>query len=660
MCKPLVLSVCMLLATPSWARAQTPSQNDKVTWITCTLSPLPNDKKATLHIMTAGNRVERAALQPKGIAGTDATGLTVRDGRITGKLIVGHDILRMNRSLVPRIATRMALQLDLSLRDGVVSGTFQGHWPKPKTNDTPIDVKGQVTGVVRDEAAMRQAFGLPNDAAWTSWLGPNQNFSSGPSSTPLIDDLHDARLVWVSQWIGPTESGSHRYGACVGAPSAAGGASPLVWQGRVYQFRFEASGDDVQTAHLDKVMNGERAADTRAKMKAIGWTDAEMRKRWSTRADEQLVCIDAATGRTLWTVDWPGEGVHLFDHKCSLTNHTGVIAHGNVYVFGSMGDVRCVDAKTGKQVWATAVPGYAEYMDKFLAKSIEQKITRAPTRSFCHGLNVAGDVVLAPDGIGTCGVVALDAKTGRVRWHVKGRILGKCATPMHWRHGERDYLIVASETGNITCIDAPTGKFVWQYDEAGDNAYQTLLVGDLLIGHKMSAEQRKEAPRTPDDGPHSAPGENYGQVACWRLTPDGPEIVWTAPAQWGAPKHAPIGSVANGLICFRGNYSYYLVDPKTGKRVASRHLTAPVRWDEGHLLALPDRFALHPDTQHGHTKMFLLPARADGQVSSLWSPPHPWATTYQSAMSHAWADGRLFIRGADALYCYDLRRRSAR
>jgi hypothetical protein len=36
--------------------------------------------------------------------------------------------------------------------------------------------------------------------------------------------------------------------------------------------------------------------------------------------------------------------------------------------------------------------------------------------------------------------------------------------------------------------------------------------------------------------------------------------------------------------------------------------------------------------------------------------PHPHATTYQAPMSHAWADGRLFIRGGDALYCYDLRR----
>jgi outer membrane protein assembly factor BamB len=608
--------------------------------------------------MVVGDRVRRAVVEPFGLAGTDGSGLKFADGRLTGTLVLGHDDLRMNRTLVPRLSSRMPIELDLSLAAGKVTGTFAGSWPKPKSRDTPVPVQGKVTGIVRDEARLREYFGAAKDAAWTSWLGPNQNFSARPGGEPFVDDLHDARLVWISQWIGPTESGSQRYGACVGCPPAAGGASPLVWRGRVYQFRHEASGEAIQQVHLDKVMTGERGPENREKMKAIGWTDADLKRRWAIRADEQLVAIDAATGRTLWTVDWPGEGINLYDHKCSLTNHTGVIADGKVYVFGAMGVVRCVDAETGEVAWTTRVPGYADFMDGFLAKCLETQNVHAPTRSFCHGLNVSGPVVLAPDSIGACGVVGLDAETGKVLWRVEGRILGKCATPMAWRKDGRDYVIAASGDGTITCIDATKGGVVWRYDKAGDNEYQPLLVGDLLIAHKLTREQREKAPQTPDDGPHTAPGQNYGQVACWRLTPEGPEELWRAPAEWGAPSNCPIGSIAGGLICFRGNYSYHLVRPETGRRVASHHLSAPVRWDEGHMLALPDLFVLHPDSQHGHTKMFLLPAREDSEVSPIWSPPHPWATTYQSAMSHAWANGRLFIRGADAIYCYDLRRRS--
>lgn len=642
---------CTFLASGICASDQEP-----VAWLRCTLSPLPENQAAQLHVMLVGDKVVRAVVMPFGLAGTDVSGLRVEGAKLTGTLIVGHDELKMNRTLVPRLATRMPLTLDLVLNDGTVTGSFKGHWPKPKTTDTPIPVEGKASGTIEREPDLRKRFALPGDTSWPSWLGPNQNFSSGPVSAPLIDDLNNARLVWVSQWIGPTESGSHRYGACIGAPSAAGGASPLVWNGRVYQFRYEAAGAETQQAHIDVVMGGEKAEENRRKMEAIGWTDADLRKRWSIRADEQLVCIDAATGRTLWKTDWPGEGIHLFDHKCSLTNHTGVISNGFVFVFGSMGIVRCVDAKTGKERWSAKVPGYNDTMSDLLEKSLQQKITRAPTRSFCHALNVSGDVVLAPDRIDSSGLVALDTATGQVRWHIKESVLGNCVTPMAWRHGQTDYVIAANEAGAITCIVAATGKIAWRYTEAGDNEYQPLLIGDFLIGHKMKRDEREKASRTPDDGPHSAPGDNYGQVACWRLTPDGPIEQWVAPAEWGAPSNCPIGSTAGGLICFRGNYSYHLVDPKTGKRVASCHLTEPVRWDEGHMLALPDRFVLHPDSQHGHTKMFLLPARVDGQVSAIWSPPHPWATTYQSAMSHAWADGRLFIRGADALYCYELRR----
>jgi outer membrane protein assembly factor BamB len=264
--------------------------------------------------------------------------------------------------------------------------------------------------------------------------------------------------------------------------------------------------------------------------------------------------------------------------------------------------------------------------------------------------------VIAPDGISACGLVGLDLQTGKVLWHMQGQILGKYATPMAWRKDGRDYVLVANGEGTISCIQAATGELAWRYEEAGDNEYQPLLIGDMLIAHKMTKEQRETAPQTPDEGLHSAPGRNFGRVACWRLTEQGPAQLWEAPAAWGAPANCPIGSVAGGLACFRGNYSYHLVDPRTGRRIASRHLPEPVRWDEGHLLALPGLFILHPDSQHGHTKMFPFPARDDGEVGPLWSPPHPQATTYQSAMSHAWADGRLFIRGADAIYCYDLRK----
>ena len=607
-----------------------------------------------LLILTVGNRVERAVVAPRGMAAADVSGLKLTDGRITGRIVIGHDPIGNSKS-VPRLASRMPLEIDLTIEGGAVKGRFTGAWPKSDRDVTQAaDVKGQVAGVFRDEARLRADFGLPAEAAWPGYVGPNQNFSSGPCARGLIADLNQARLLWASRYIGPPESGSQRYGACVGAPPAAGGASPLVSKGKVYQFRYQATGEPYQK-FLDDQLAGPRGEEWKRRMAAVGWTQAEMRRRWGIHADEELVCTDAATGKTLWTVTWPGEGINLYDHKCSLTNSTGAVADGKVFVLGALGVVRCVDGETGKVLWRTDVPGYSDYMKKFKADCLAKRNVWAPTRSFCHGLNVSGPAVVAPDGIGACGVVGLDAATGKVLWRVPG-VLGKAATPLAWAAKGRHYVITANGAGVIACIDAADGKVAWRLADAGDNEYTPLLAGDLLIAHKLTHRRGQEIPQ-PDDpgGIHSAPGSNYGQVACWELSPEGAKLRWQAPTDWGAPANCPLGSAAGELVCFRGLYSYYQVRSATGERIASSHLPVAVRWDEGHLLALPGLFVLHPDSQHGHTKMFPFPAGDGARVGPIWSPPHPHATTYQAAMSHAWADGRLFIRGADAVYCYDLR-----
>jgi outer membrane protein assembly factor BamB len=639
------VAVCWMPA----AAAPVSGPRGQVAWLECSFGPVPGRERVPLLLMTVGNRVERAVVPPLGMAPVNVDGLKVGDARVTGRMVIGHEPLRQNRS-VPRRASRMPVTVDISIRGERLEGSFSGSWPKANTFDQPVPVQGKITGVRRDEARLRAENGLAAGAAWPGYVGPHQNFSSGPCAAPLVEDLNQARLVWASQWIGPPESGSKRYGACVGARPSAGGASPLVWNGRVYQFRYQASGD-VYHEHLDKQLSGEKAAEVREKMEAVGWTEADMRRRWAISADEELVCIDAATGNTLWTVTWPGEGVNLYDHKCSLTNHTGVVAGGRVYVFGALGRLRCVDAASGQVLWRAEVPGYSDFMKKFKARAFERRDVSSPTRSFLHGLAASGGTVIAPDGIGACGLVGFDGTTGAALWRVS-RCLGKAATPLAWSANGRHYVLAADAGGAITCIHARTGTVAWRCDDAGYNEYSVVLAGDILVGHALTAGEREKI-KTPDDDKWG----NHGQIAAWRLSTAGAVRVWTAPVAWGAPSHTPSAAALGELVCFRGKRSYHILRAASGERIATSHLPVEVRWDEGHMLALPGMFVPHPDTQHGHNKFFTYPARAGAQVGPMWSPPHPHATTYQVAMSHAWADGRLFIRGGDALYCYDLRAR---
>ncbi len=653
--------------------APQPGPTGAVRWLELKLSPLPSlarvgkgepaGDSVALAIMLIGDRVERAVLPPLGMSHVDVKQLKVENGKLSGQLVIGHgpggNVSMLRGFKAAKLTDTLPLGIEVSLVGPELKGTFTGKWPR--LNKAPLDVSGEMTGRLLDEAALAKLNAMPAEASWPSYLGPNQNFSCGPTSRPINPDFSQARLAWVSQYIGPTESGSKRYGACTGTPPAAGGFSPLVHRGLVYQMRCEPTGDLYQQ-HLDTRL-AEDGEKVRAEMAAIGWTDADMRRRWSIDANEQLVCIDPTSGRTLWSIDWPNEGINYYDHKCALTNFTGVASEGKIYVLGGTGIVRCVDAESGKQVWSTPVPGLHDELASLKAKALEKRSLDVPTRRFAHALNISGGVVLAPDISGPGGLVGIEAATGIVLWRVP-KVLSGCGVPLAWSSGGKHFAITATPDGVITAIDVKTGEVAWRVADAGENRWSAVLAGDRIIAHAMNAEEREKEVAKYEALPLeqwapgavlTAPGVDFGQVGCWELSTTGAKKLWTTPAEWGAPWFGPIGAVSGDLFCFRGKYAYQIVNLADGSRIAKSYLSAPARMDEGTVIGLPGLFVPHPDTQHGDNKFYAFPAAADAKVGTLWRPPHPTATAYQASLGHAWADGRLFIRGQDALYCYDLR-----
>ena len=50
------------------------------------------------------------------------------------------------------------------------------------------------------------------------------------------------------------------------------------------------------------------------------------------------------------------------------------------------------------------------------------------------------------------------------------------------------------------------------------------------------------------------------------------------------------------------------------------------------------------------------PAEGKHPLPGQWHPPHPHDTAYANQpVIYPLVDGRLFVRGHDGLYCYDLR-----
>jgi hypothetical protein len=70
------------------------------------------------------------------------------------------------------------------------------------------------------------------------------------------------------------------------------------------------------------------------------------------------------------------------------------------------------------------------------------------------------------------------------------------------------------------------------------------------------------------------------------------------------------------------------------------------------------RLFIRPDGKHGNSSfvMFDLKPEAFKQMGPAWAGKHPNTTSYFKPMSYPFVDGRLFVRGYDGIYCYDLRK----
>ena len=140
-------------------------------------------------------------------------------------------------------------------------------------------------------------------------------------------------------------------------------------------------------------------------------------------------------------------------------------------------------------------------------------------------------------------------------------------------------------------------------------------------------------------------------MACFRIDPNGYEHLWTLPLARGVWKEHP-PAVAGGYLYAR------LLGPKllcvevaTGKVVATAPSPAgtagaTMTWADGRLIV---------DHDGSHSSTILSYYRADPKRGVLKQLDESFS--YHPQCSHPYVDGRLLIRGADAVYCYDLRKR---
>ena len=166
---------------------------------------------------------------------------------------------------------------------------------------------------------------------------------------------------------------------------------------------------------------------------------------------ERVRCLDEKTGKEVWKQEYPVK------YKISYPSGprcTPLVHSGKVYTLGAMGDLYCFDAAAGKIVW-----------QKDLRK--EYKTEAALWGYAAHPLIDGQKLITLAGGDGSH-VVAFDKDTGKELWKAGTQPEQGYSPPLITTVAGKRQMIVAG-TKSIYAVDPETGKQLWTTPFAVDN-----------------------------------------------------------------------------------------------------------------------------------------------------------------------------------------------
>jgi outer membrane protein assembly factor BamB len=328
-------------------------------------------------------------------------------------------------------------------------------------------------------------------------------------------------------------------------------------------------------------------------------------------SERELLCLDAITGKMLWTRSAPG--------KRAPTHKLNSLAS-------------CTPAADGEQVYALFWDGAEIALCAYDFKGAlnwkrdlgQFKGNHGPGHSpVVHD----GLVLLANDQDGSAALVALDAKSGKTTWEKPRKAFrSSYSTPFLVTDKGTSELIVAS-TGGVTSYEPRTGAQNWHYDwnftgKVLRTVGSPVVAGDMII---------------------AISGDGSGDRRIAAVRRGGKGDVSATHRAWDSERrefpYVPCPLVHDGRLYTVNDQGFAACyDPKTGERVWSERLlrgalASPVLID-GKVYAIG----------------------TDGQVAIFEAGPKFQLLSKNTVgepvtASPAVADNRLYIRGESHLFC---------
>lgn len=236
------------------------------------------------------------------------------------------------------------------------------------------------------------------------------------------------------QWMGPNRDGVWRETGII--DKFPEGGPPVLWRTPI---RGGYSGPSIigdRVFITDKVLN----EDQHIQVDPFDRTPAT--------SVERVLCLHAGTGEILWKDEYPC--VYTISYAAGPRT-TPAFSDGLIYALGAEGDLRCLNAESGKLVWAK------NFKQEFALKE-------TPVWGFSSNPLIDGDkLILIGGGEGT-GVVAYHKKTGALIWKAlsgKGEHGMGYSSPVIYEVGGTRQLIIYHPRG-VASLNPETGKLYWE------------------------------------------------------------------------------------------------------------------------------------------------------------------------------------------------------
>jgi outer membrane protein assembly factor BamB len=186
------------------------------------------------------------------------------------------------------------------------------------------------------------------------------------------------------------------------------------------------------------------------------------------KKNEVVAAYDVMTGRELWANEWPerftqwmggGEGPRA----------TPAYADGLVFALGGRGELRCLDAVSGKLVWRTNILKDAG------AKNLRWGMAASPL--------ISGDaVVVLPGGAGGKSVAGYDRRTGKRLWTALDDKQAYVAPMQVTLQGVPQFLVVSAK--RLMGVSLDRHEVLWEFPWKTDHdasAAQPIVIGDRRV-----------------------------------------------------------------------------------------------------------------------------------------------------------------------------------